>query len=476
MPRKYEMSWEPEPAYRWVKMYKGTRYRVSCADLGVARARWSKDESYREANAWWAAKKAELEAAHPHREELDELARKLAYLKAHDLPEEVPAIELAAANTEQAQPDDPLPVPPDMTDLLDALRKAGCTIPQGIDDRVLRELAPSAGLWADRFRRDPQDAPERTLAHWAERWLAVREEQARSGARAASGLRLLRALVREFTEFCGAVKVEQLDAGLWERWGHHCEGMVARRDDDPRKGWKAGYARALYTRSRNLMTWLWEQEAIPSLPRNIKRNVNLTRPADEIRTYTNYELHEFFKAAQGQHKLHILLALNCGMYEVDIARLLRREIDLRDGRITRRRSKTRKLEHTPVVTYPLWPSTLAMLREHVCPDGDLALRTPEGNPWRATKLVGDKWVESHSVANYHGELRRKLGLTGPFKTFRKTSASKLGSDHRYDKLANHFLGEAPTSTADKHYVQTNTQRFAEAVLWLGREFDLLTVD
>lgn len=34
MPRKYQAgTWEGEPHYRWVKMYKGVRYRVTCKEL-----------------------------------------------------------------------------------------------------------------------------------------------------------------------------------------------------------------------------------------------------------------------------------------------------------------------------------------------------------------------------------------------------------------------------------------------------------
>jgi hypothetical protein len=45
MCRKYEMSWEDRPAHRWVKMFKGVRYRVTCEEL---RAQvWTKEGSYK---------------------------------------------------------------------------------------------------------------------------------------------------------------------------------------------------------------------------------------------------------------------------------------------------------------------------------------------------------------------------------------------------------------------------------------------
>src|SRR4051812_19526052 len=58
VPRKYLMSWEPEPACRWVKMYQGTRYRVNCSELGATVR--TKEGSGALADAWWRAKLAEL--------------------------------------------------------------------------------------------------------------------------------------------------------------------------------------------------------------------------------------------------------------------------------------------------------------------------------------------------------------------------------------------------------------------------------
>ncbi len=58
MATRYEMSWEGAPAYRWVKMYKGTRYRVTCQELGAMV--WTKEATGQLANQWWRRKQAEL--------------------------------------------------------------------------------------------------------------------------------------------------------------------------------------------------------------------------------------------------------------------------------------------------------------------------------------------------------------------------------------------------------------------------------
>src|SRR5690348_126122 len=66
MPRQQLMSWETGPAFRWVKMYKGTRYRVSCDELKTAR---TKEASIAAANNWWIKKRAEIDGAKPKSDE-----------------------------------------------------------------------------------------------------------------------------------------------------------------------------------------------------------------------------------------------------------------------------------------------------------------------------------------------------------------------------------------------------------------------
>src|SRR5688500_13038060 len=67
MPQAYEMSWEPA-AFRWVKMFQGTRYRVTCQELGAMV--WTREGSAKLANDWWRAKFLELR--HPREQLLQE--------------------------------------------------------------------------------------------------------------------------------------------------------------------------------------------------------------------------------------------------------------------------------------------------------------------------------------------------------------------------------------------------------------------
>lgn len=59
MPRKNLMSYEPQ-AKRWVKMFKGVRYRITCDDLGLRPSQQTKEFSAPLANDWWQQKESEL--------------------------------------------------------------------------------------------------------------------------------------------------------------------------------------------------------------------------------------------------------------------------------------------------------------------------------------------------------------------------------------------------------------------------------
>src|SRR5262249_10221685 len=64
MPRKIDLTWEEGPR-RWIKRYRKRRYLVSCRelrDMGLHTGPDTKEGSYRAANQWWTAKRAEINA------------------------------------------------------------------------------------------------------------------------------------------------------------------------------------------------------------------------------------------------------------------------------------------------------------------------------------------------------------------------------------------------------------------------------
>src|SRR4051812_36817070 len=91
MPAAYLIAWEPTRR-RWWKHDRKTRYVVSCRQLDASE---TKEGSYQAANAWWLAKKAEVDGKLPPRplaHLLEARARRLAWARSlgrEDLAKEV---------------------------------------------------------------------------------------------------------------------------------------------------------------------------------------------------------------------------------------------------------------------------------------------------------------------------------------------------------------------------------------------------
>lgn len=484
--RKALMSWEGHPYYRWVKMYRGVRYRIACADLGIPRPNWTKEATYQAANAWWLRKRGELEsrpAEHPHQDALADLARKLEYAERHGLEEEATVLRGRVAEVQQLAADD-TPADPVTTARVEAARVLGADIPTDFDPTATNILFGDERLWDARFRSEAAVPAERTIGGLAGKWTAMKAEEAVAGVRSADGADNIRIALTHFTTFAGTSNpVDAIDADLWDRWHVRCQAQVAKRDDDPRDGWSADYASKVFGISRAFVTWLWEREILASLPRNLNsKKYRFERPDKIIPTFTDTEIKLLLDKATGQLRLHLLLMLNCGMTQKDISDLKMKQIT-KDSNgnivgIKRRRSKTEKKKHTPEVLYPLWPETARLLKEYLSDDPIFALLTHTQRRWvRKEMLPSGKLKKSDNIATNFQHLRRKAKLTGEgksLKVFRKTSATRLKSNKAYRDLRFYFLGHSPRTIADRHYAAECEILMDEAVAWLGKQYGLTT--
>jgi integrase len=498
MPRAFEMSWEGAPAFRWVKMYKGTRYRISCAELGAMV--WTKEATAKLANAWWEKKRAELdgdpvrvEAARRILAGEDELSRKARELLQarevrdqrlldllekkggayfldllEDLAYRADEMERAKGRAPDAVPQVegmflPPPLPIDDANPAPDLLQAVARMPE-LDELVAMSTA------------QPAELTDRAVKTLADRWAATRQEEARKGVRSADGADGLRIALSHFVTFAGpATDVGAIDSDLWHRWFVHCRGEVARREGNSRAGWSADYAKKVFSVARSFVRFLWEREHLATLPRNLgKREYRFEAEARTPPTFSNDEVKFLLEKATGQHTLHLLLMLNCGMTQKDISDLRKDQIDLAAGTITRRRSKTAQKKSTPLVCYPLWPETARLLAEHLSADPARALLTESGRPWvRKEMLESGRLKKADNIATLFQHLRRKTGISKSLKVFRKTSATRLKGSKEYRDLRFFFLGHSDRTVADRHYAAESQELFAEAVAWLGRQYGLL---
>jgi integrase len=235
------------------------------------------------------------------------------------------------------------------------------------------------------------------------------------------------------------------------------------------------------TTVKSFVRWLWQTEAIDVLPRLLDGRSQLLKigkaPINVI-VFTKEEVVRHLANATGRTRLYILLMLNCGMTQKDIADLRHSEVDWDAGRIIRKRSKTADKENVPVVNYHLWPETLRLLRqERAAKSKDQVLLNSNGSPlWYEEIDAEGKYRKNDNVKSAFERLRRKLKINKPLKCLKKTSATLLRGNERFSALVGLFLGHAPQSMSDKHYTQVPQALLDQAIRWLGQEYGLIAID
>ena len=166
--------------------------------------------------------------------------------------------------------------------------------------------------------------------------------------------------------------------------------------DQVAKGvWSRTTARHYLSSVKSFVRWLWLTDAIPALPRVLDaktKELKISKTAPSIVTFDKEEVSRVLNAASDRTKLYILLMLNCGMTQKDIADLHVAEVDSKAGRIIRKRSKTADCDNVPVVNYRLWPETFRLLQAHRSTKSiDLVLLAANGSPlWLEQAKPGGK--------------------------------------------------------------------------------------
>lgn len=134
------------------------------------------------------------------------------------------------------------------------------------------------------------------------------------------------------------------------------------------------------------------------------------------------ECRAMVRAAEGQPLAMILLALNGGMGQSDVATLRCGDIDLVKSMIDYRRQKTGVPR-----TIPLWPDTLKAIKPYYEGKGseDLVFQTRYGKAWVRESEAGDNKVSTiDAVSQEFGKLLASIGI------WKKNAAGRPISDGR----------------------------------------------
>lgn len=425
MAQQYLMTWRAA-GRRWIKQYKGVFYAVSCRQLGIKPD--TREASAEAANAWWTAKLRELEETPPALSE-----------------QELQANAFRVWSMVQ-----------DWQRLDEASRARFVTAILG------------PGHYPAQQENAPEPDPERTMRAQVQAWLGGLEEACRAGQISAGRWDAYRRNIDRFVEFVGG------DALLATINEEAVEGYFTQLTVQVGAGRCApSYAQTLLMTARQFIAHAAAEGRIP-VPSNLRaRHLRFALPNAEGKVFTVAEVQALLRACEDfseRTKLFLLLMLNCGMVQADIADLRKTEVDWQAGTIARAASRTRGRSGV-VVTYPLWPETFALLRQHQAAEGDLVLTTSAGKPLVFQGLPGAGLSRYDAIQATWSRLvarlpKPRLGLSG----LRRTATAALAAHPEFRHCAGHYAGGSQVTRQRGHAVPPTESDFRAALAWLRTQF------
>ena len=521
MPRTYNLTWQPGiggRSGRWRKKYRGEVYYF---EGGRGK---SDRQAYDAAVKQWELEKLRVDGSTPrlHQEEyegeINTWEKVLAWSKRHgDTAMAQLAFEKIAGIRSQLEtpllrplakgdrfesqfrpvlielPDDLLRTAA-QTQLTNAERSklASVSTSRETRERLSRELDGSSlriedEIWKDRLSsQEKRSAIQSNLiVDHIQNYVEQKEREAASGELSVGRAYAIRLHLSHFSDWIGTdTSVDEIDTQKLQDYHAKLLGMVPRKAQRSKtkatqkkeRSWTPKTAREYLTTAKSFVRWLWEMELFPALPRVLGHKSNSLKITPENAApviFDDKEIRQLLDESRGRTKLFILLMLNCGMTQKDVADLRKSQIDFGAGRIIRKRSKTGMFDAVPTVNYLLWPETLKLLKEFVDHgEGELAMLNSNGTPLWSESLSNGKYHKSDNIKNAFDRLRKKLGITKPPKSLKKTSSSKIRDNERFNGLEDLFLGHAPQKMSDKHYASALQTLFDKAICWLAGQYGL----
>jgi len=334
------------------------------------------------------------------------------------------------------------------------------------------------GEWSERIRQmeeKPAHEPH-TVGQAVESFLTKQAVRVQAGEISAGYYDGLQRALNHFLEHIGRrVAVNNITSHALE--SYH-SSLLARVGKD----WSPDYAAGMIRMCKTFVSWCYDCDLLHELPRILRRGskaMTIATGRKKKPVFTNEEVKVLLDNASERTQLYLLLMANTGFTQIDIASLRPDEVNWKEGRITRKRSKTESNENVPVVSYPLWKRTFALLEKFGKRKGACVLVNENGGELKREVLREDdrRYSKCDNIATAYGRLVRKLKKgkllksVKPLKTFRKTSPSRL-EDSEYASCSRWFGGWSPRSVADKHYIQPPQNLFDRAVKWLEKSYGL----
>lgn len=437
MPRAEEMTWEAAKN-RWRKMHKGVIYLVSPQRLdeeGYDVPMYTRDGSRKAANEWWRKKQAELYAPSPEQQ----------IRQRWSVEDHVEAIRKAQEVIDTRQ------------QLLFGLGYRPEVKGSDFFATVIHEDGHTnldgLGKLVAQIEDKPADK-ERSVAHQLKRYLSAELARGQAPNTYADIAFHLNKMHR-----CPAFK---LDMGIDCLKESTLTDIYAWLKNESKLA--PNSQKKTFGYVRRFIKWLYGERLIDEKPRNIDFRIFSFDTEKVVKTYPTEDVVYLLMHLRERLQLYACLALNCGMYAVDMGQLLKTE--WQGDRIIRKRTKMKKKEKVPVVNYKLWPETKALIEKFKSDDATYVFLSERGKPlWR-------QWIENGKKreANLIAVHWDKQSI--PLANLRHVSSNLLKHKREFALAGLHdlFLGHAPNSMGEGHYYTYDQEHFDEAIMWLRTQY------
>lgn len=461
MPRIKFSGWDRLNT-RWVKMFNGKRYRITCEELKLPKSDWTKEGSIDLAKKWWLQKLGELNSQEiklpPLPEDLGEYIEKLK----------------RRGNILKAEGKNPILYAERLKEVLNLIREGEYDIPE-IDPMVskiatnlhivsggqmlegLGVTSLNALLGENYFWRELEEKYEKidqiqTIGHWLN--IFKNKEFSKDGAST---------IIRKKCFYDEIFSLKLNGQNLFSKeMSINC--INEQKISDVYKAYELMELDADTKKKR----WFWFKKFIRHILEHAGQAPNQPRNLDSrdfIFSKTNFidkpnidlkVIKKFISSLPDHLKLYALLALNCAMNNEDIALLEHRQIDLRKKTLTRKRIKTTEWVNVPTVTYYLWDETIELLKKTMSKNSKYVLTDAAGEILYFTeKKDGIATLYDKVGVQWRDYFRRNKNKKYTLKDFRFFGADLLGMNPLHMPYKEAFLGHSLKSVAERNYSSKN---------------------
>ena len=428
------MTWNIKQA-RWFIKYRKKQYTIGPTKLGTAP---TKEASVRAANEWWKNK----------REKLDELAAAQA---TKPDPRLVLERDYASATGDL-----------EAAAVYQRMIDAGEADDHGVSPNWTVQMEKVAVV-----ARLKKNDPDATITANVKDFLESKRRSITLKEVSAARWDSLRQGLEQFRDWIGGERpLDSITEDALVKYRNHLIGRIEVGEIG------TFTARDRLDTVRQFARDRWKLRKLTERPRNLEdKQLIIKVRLGKVRTFTADEIKTLLAEASERTRLYLLLMLNCGYLQTDIAELT--PDDLRNGYIEKKRHKTENHPNVPTVKYKLWKETLELLEKHKSTtDPEHLLTTETGTPLKQSRIkTNGRMHKTSAITEAWKRLRKKTKIDKPVKLIRKTSADLLDKHPEYGRYAIHFLGQSPRGVALKFYLTPPTQaHFDAAIAWLGQQF------